>query len=81
MGVANRSDSDAEAGRKLVDALFGRNQDLEVPSPKKLGIPEERYFSLIPTMADQALASGSPQNNPRIPARNEIEEIYRQIWD
>ena len=33
------------------------------------------------TMAEQALASGSPQNNPRIPARKEIGEIYRQIWD
>jgi alcohol dehydrogenase class IV len=80
-GVADRLDSDAQAGRKLVDALFARNQDLEVPSPKKFGISEERYFSLIPTMAEQALASGSPQNNPRIPTRTEIEEIYRRIWD
>ena len=80
IGVADQTDSDAEAGRKLVDALFERNQDLEVPSPKKFGIPEERYFSLVPTMAKQALASGSPQNNPRIPTSEEIEEIYQQIW-
>ena len=63
-----------------MDALFQRNQELEVPSPKKYGISEERYFSLIPTMAKQALASGSPQNNPRFPTGEEIEEIYRQIW-
>ena len=81
MGVADLSDSNAEAGRKLIDALFQRNQDLEVPSPKKYGIPEERYFSLIPLMAKQALASGSPQNNPRIPTSEEIEDIYRQIWN
>jgi alcohol dehydrogenase class IV len=81
MGVASRSDSNAEAGRKLIDALFTRNQDLNVPSPKKFGISEEQYFSLIPTMAEQALASGSPQNNPRIPTKTEIEDIYRQIWD
>jgi alcohol dehydrogenase class IV len=31
-------------------------------------------------MAEQALASGSPQNNPRIPTKEEIEEIYRQAW-
>jgi alcohol dehydrogenase class IV len=80
IGVANPSDSDADAGMKLVDALFKRNQELEVPSPKKYGISEERYFALIPTMARQALASGSPQNNPRIPTTEEIEEIYRQIW-
>jgi alcohol dehydrogenase class IV len=81
IGVANLSDSDAAAGGKLVDALFARNRELEVPSPKKYGISEERYFSLIPTMAKQALASGSPQNNPRIPTAEEIEEIYGQIWD
>jgi alcohol dehydrogenase class IV len=80
IGIADRSHSDAEAGRKLVDALFERNQALEVPSPKAYGISEERYFSLIPTMAKQALASGSPQNNPRIPTSDEIERIYRQIW-
>jgi len=81
MGVADQSDSDAEAGKKLVDALFARNQELQVPSPKKYGISEARYFALIPTMAKQALDSGSPQNNPRIPTAEEIEAIYRQIWD
>jgi alcohol dehydrogenase class IV len=81
IGVASESDSDAQAGRKLVDALFARNRELEVPSPKNFGIPEVQYFSLIPTMAEQALASGSPQNNPRVPTKKEIEDIYRQIWD
>ena len=80
IGVADPADSDAKAGRRLVDALFERNQDLRVPSPKKYGIAEERYFSLIPTMAKQALDSGSPTNNPLVPTREEIEEIYRQIW-
>jgi alcohol dehydrogenase class IV len=81
IGVADAADSDAAAGRKLVDALFFRNGELEVPSPKSYGIAEERYFELIPTMAQQALASGSPQNNPRVPTNGEIEEIYRQIWN
>ena len=80
IGIADRSHSDAQAGSKLVNALFERNQELRVPSPKEYGIAEERYFSLIPTMAKQALASGSPQNNPRIPTAGEIESIYRQIW-
>lgn len=80
IGIADRSDSDRAAGKRLIDRLFERNQELQVPSPKEYGIPEERYFSLIPTMAKQALASGSPQNNPRIPTSDEIEEIYRQIW-
>jgi alcohol dehydrogenase class IV len=32
-------------------------------------------------MAKQALDSGSPTNNPRIPTIEEIEVIYRQIWN
>src|SRR5579863_3739204 len=35
IGVAEPSDSDSKAGRRLVDALFERNQDLGVPSPRK----------------------------------------------
>ena len=31
-------------------------------------------------MATQALASGSPNNNPRIPTADEIETLYRQVW-
>ena len=80
IGVADSSDPDSKAAKKLVDALFERNQELEVPSPKSLGISEERYFSLIPIMARQALDSGSPQNNPRVPTSDEIAEIYRHIW-
>jgi alcohol dehydrogenase class IV len=37
-------------------------------------------MALIPTMAVQALASGSPQNNPRIPSAEEIEKIYRESF-
>jgi alcohol dehydrogenase class IV len=80
IGVADSSDSDTHAGKKLVDALFERNQELEVPSPRNYGIPEDKYFSLIPVMTKQALDSGSPQNNPRVPTSLEIEELYRQIW-
>jgi alcohol dehydrogenase class IV len=60
--------------------LFSRNEELQVPSPKGFGIPEARYFEVIPTMTAQALASGSPQNNPRIPSATEIERLYREVW-
>jgi alcohol dehydrogenase class IV len=31
-------------------------------------------------MADQALASGSPANNPREPTKEEIMALYREAW-
>jgi alcohol dehydrogenase class IV len=80
MGIAAQDDSDPVAVNKLVGGLFRRNEELEVPSPKSFGISEERYLEVIPTMTTQALASGSPQNNPRIPSAAEIEQLYREIW-
>src|SRR5262249_25543972 len=62
MGVATATDSSAVATRKLIDGLYRRNEELEVPSPKRYGITEAQYVNAIPTMAAQALASGSPQN-------------------
>jgi alcohol dehydrogenase class IV len=81
MGVTQADSSDKSAADQLVRSLYGRNFELSVPSPKEYGIDRGRYFALIPTMAAQALASGSPQNNPRIPTATEIEAIYRQMWE
>jgi alcohol dehydrogenase class IV len=80
MGIATADDSTKTAVAKLVEGLFRRNEELQVPSPKKHGISEQRFFEVIPTMAAQALASGSPQNNPRVPTAAEIEQLYREVW-
>jgi len=80
MGLATSSDSTSIAIKNLVDGLYRRNQELQVPSPKQYGISEERYFEVIPVMAAQALASGSPQNNPRVPTAEEIARLYREVW-
>ncbi len=34
----------------------------------------------LPLMAEQALASGSPGNNPRVPDAAEIVALYRAIY-
>lgn len=81
MGIVNAIEDDATAVKQLLEALYNRNIELEVPSPRTYGISEDRYFSLIPMMAAQALASGSPQNNPRVPTAEEICMLYRQVWD
>ena len=64
----------------LVQGLYDLNRQLQVPSPKAFGISESHYFDAIPTMAAQALASGSPQNNPRVPTSDEIATLYREVY-
>jgi alcohol dehydrogenase class IV len=80
MGLAEAEDSDEAAAAQLVRGLYSRNAELQVPTPREYGMTEERYVALLGTMAAQALASGSPQNNPRVPTAQEIEQIYLQAW-
>ena len=42
--------------------------------------PAARYHDLLPVMANQALGSGSPANNPRTPTSDEIIELYRRVY-
>jgi alcohol dehydrogenase class IV len=81
MGVAPEGAGEDEAVAALIRGLFGRNAELGVPSPRQFGIARESYEAAIPTMTAQALASGSPHNNPRIPTADEIGEIYREAWE
>lgn len=80
MGIAAADDVNEKATDLLVEALYRRNAELEVPTPKQYGIAEDQYFAKIPLMAEQALASGSPHNNPRVPTVEEIEALYRVCW-
>jgi alcohol dehydrogenase class IV len=80
MGVASAQDGDDTANEKLLAELRRLNADLQVPSPKEFGIDEQRYFGLLQTMAEQALASGSPGNNPRVPQIEEMVSLYKEIW-
>ena len=80
MGLADDAEADQSAVGALVEALHAINADLAVPSPRAYGIERERWEALIPLMAQQALGSGSPANNPRLADASEIEALYRQAW-
>jgi len=80
MGIAKETDSVDQANQKLLQELRDLNSELQVPTPEQFGIDREHFLELMPTMAQQALASGSPGNNPRIPSADEIVEIYRSLW-
>ncbi|PKB25199.1 alcohol dehydrogenase class IV [Novosphingobium kunmingense] len=80
MGLSDDGVSDQGAVGRLVEALQQVNADLKVPTPAAYGIDKERWDALLPLMAEQALASGSPGNNPRVPEAGEIIELYRRAW-
>ncbi|MDF3074212.1 MAG: alcohol dehydrogenase, partial [Alphaproteobacteria bacterium] len=80
MGLCDDKIGDQAAVAMLLDALRSLNTELKVPTPKAYGIDEKKYFGMMEKMAEQALASGSPNNNPRIPTAAEIVELYKEVW-
>ncbi|MDC3129387.1 iron-containing alcohol dehydrogenase [Paracoccaceae bacterium] len=79
MKWAVENDNDVIACSKLIENLFILNEDLKVPTPKNLGHSADH--NLLKLMASQALASGSPQNNPRVPTEKQIIQLYQEVWE
>ena len=79
-GLAEASASDADAAGRLVDELTELCAYLEVPTPASYGIDKQTWTSLTPVMAQQALASGSPANNPVLPSAEDIEVLYAKVY-
>jgi alcohol dehydrogenase class IV len=80
MGLAQAGEGEQASVGRLVEALHDVNRHLSVPTPKSYGIDEVRWTELLPLMAEQALASGSPGNNPRVPDAETIQALYREAW-
>jgi len=80
MGVATVAEGDQSAAAKLLQELRDLNRDLAVPTPAAYGIDPAKWNGLLETMAAQALASGSPANNPAVPTADDIVALYRRAW-
>ncbi len=80
IGVALQADDHAQANGKLVAFLGELNEELKVPTLEQFGAERARFEQLLPTMAEQALASGSPGNNPRLASAEEIIALYQGLW-
>jgi alcohol dehydrogenase class IV len=81
LGCCPRETDDAAAAAALVAGLEQLNRDLDVPRLRDCcHVEETRFLSFVPKMAADALASGSPQNNPRVPTEEEIQTLYYEAW-
>ncbi|WP_138420383.1 iron-containing alcohol dehydrogenase [Aquibacillus sediminis] len=69
--------SHKEAADFAVQSVKKLCLDLNIPNLQGWGIDKQEFDIAIPKMAKDALASGSPGNNPRVPTQAEVEELYR----
>jgi len=80
-GCADHSASAAQACDLLITWLDELNAALELPRLSKChGVDRTRFDAEVARMAADALASGSPANNPRVPTAEEIIALYCTAW-
>jgi len=81
MGFCDNGVSDERAGEMLIDGLENLNARLGIPKLRDvLKVDRSQFESHVRKMADDALASGSPQNNPVVPTVAEIIDLYQRAW-
>ena len=73
--------SDGEIADVVVEEIKKLCNDLKIPNMKTYGIDKEKFGQVVSKMAADALASGSPGNNPRVPSLEEIVDLYHTCFD
>ena len=80
MGEDTTGLSDMEAAGLAAEAIKELIRDIQIPPLKDLGVDKGKLEKLAPQMAEDAIASGSPGNNPRKATKEEIVALYHQVY-
>ncbi len=80
MGVKAGGLSELEAAQRGAEAVKKLIKDVRIPSMRELGVDKEKLEQLAPKMSEDAIASGSPGNNPRQATKEEIIELYKVAY-
>lgn len=75
MGIAQTGDAQCLA-RKGADKLRELIENLQIPTLTELGVTREKLDRVVEKMAEDAIASGSPGNNPRAASKEDIVRLY-----
>jgi alcohol dehydrogenase len=80
MGVDTDGLSPMEAAHEGIEEVRSLCEDIQIPKAAGLKLKEDEFMRRAPKMAEDALASGSPGNNPRRPTQEEIVAVYAQLF-
>jgi len=73
--------ADEQSAKLSVEAVRELIADLKIPSLKEMGVAKKKLTEMAGVMAEAAIASGSPGNNPRIATKEEMVEIYFKSYE
>lgn len=81
VSAAPADTTDERAAAALPDYLAQLNARLGIGRLRDFIKTDQRAFEeKLPAMAEAAIASGSPQNNPVVPSADEIVALYHKAW-
>lgn len=81
IGVAKDTDFDVEAADSFIKALEDICKECEIPTLEEYGINKEEFMKVIDKMAADAMASGSPSNTRKEVTKQDMINIYKQLWE
>lgn len=73
--------SEAELTEAFLNEIKRLCMQLNIPNLRSWGIDADPFNRALTKMASDAILSGSPANNQRIPSQQEIIELYKQCYD
>ncbi|MDF2680240.1 MAG: iron-containing alcohol dehydrogenase [Brevibacillus sp.] len=76
-----KSLSKQEAADRTIAKIKQLCTDLHIPNMKAWGIDRASFEQSLSKMATDALASGSPANNPIVPTHEEMMNLYERSYD
>lgn len=72
--------SNDESAEVAVQSVKDLCLQLNIPNLKGWGIDQQAFEKVVEKMAFDAIDSGSPGNNPRVPTFNELVELYHNCY-
>lgn len=66
-----------ELATLAIDSIKELCKKMNIGNLQQWGIEEDAFYAAIPKMAIDAMASGSPANNPKVPTQDELMELYK----
>lgn len=80
IGVADDKDDDKAAAEKFISECKKLCDICEIPTLEGYGINKDEFFSKMDKMAGDAVASGSPANTIKTVEKEDVLNIYKNLW-
>lgn len=72
--------SEEELADIAVESVKELCRKMNITNLRDYGIEEEAFNNALDKMATDAIASGSPANNPKVPSFEELKELYTVVY-